>query len=167
MTIDVGDGEFQAGPENAMLLAYPNDMMDGLFVDVDEERFCFIGADSENFAELKEAAISDGIPIGNVGEEADLTEYPHNLVIQSLGRFVVDAAEESLTMEERYLPMKPDWRELSVRDGYGVRVRLGWLMSSNSLEIHYIDENENVNTHFPVPNDQGNDAFYHPNKYRP
>jgi len=95
MTIDGGNGEFHAGPENAMILVYPNDMMDGFFVDL-EDNYCFISAMSEGFAHLKEVAIAEGIPIGHVGEDADLDEYPHQYVINSLGHFVVQAAEEIL-----------------------------------------------------------------------
>lgn len=167
MTIDSGQGEFYAGPENSMLLVYPNDMMDGLFVDLDEN-YCFIQADTDGFDQLKEQCLSEGIPIGEVGDDADLDKHPHNLVIESLGRFVLDAAEESRTMEmeDRYLPPAEN-KELSVRDEYGIYVRLGWLPASNTLEIHYIDKRDGDEFRTIVPNDKGNDAFKKPNHYRP
>lgn len=165
MKIDCGQGEFEAGPENSMLLSYPNDMLDGLFVDLDD-RYAFIGALTDGFDQLKETCIAEGIPIGTVEEGFNEDAYPHMLVIKSVGKFVVEAAEES-----RELPMKErtsaNNRELSLRDEYGIFVRLGWLPASNTLQIHYIDEREGDEFRAQVPNDKGNDAFYHPNKYRP
>lgn len=96
MTIDTGNGEIHAGPDNAMLLAYPNDMMDGLFIDLDDN-YCFIQADTSGFDQLKEVVLAEGIPVGHVEEDADLDEYPHCYVVESLGRFVVQAAEEVLS----------------------------------------------------------------------
>jgi hypothetical protein len=95
MIIDTGRGDIIAGPENAMLLAYPNDMMDGLFIDLDDQ-YCFIQADTDGFDQLKEVVLAEGIPIGEVGEDADFNEYPHCHVVESLGHFVVQAAEEVL-----------------------------------------------------------------------
>jgi hypothetical protein len=44
-----------------MLLAYPNDMMDGLFIDLDDN-YCFIQADTSGFDQLKEVVLAEGIP---------------------------------------------------------------------------------------------------------
>lgn len=98
MEIRTEMGSVPIRPDNAIILTYPNDMMNGMFVDMDEQ-YCFIQADSDAYEDILEKAREEGIPEAEVGDQADLTEYPHCYVIQSLARFVMDAAEESLNGE--------------------------------------------------------------------
>lgn len=58
-------------------------------------------------------------------------------------------------------------RELAHRKGYGIEVTLSWLISSNTLEISYLDEGDNDAFVATVPNDKGMEAFRHPNGFRP
>jgi len=165
MKIDMGHGEFDAVPENSIVLSYPNELLDGMYVDLDD-RYAFLSAQTEGFDQIKEQALSEGIPFADVAEGFDENVYPHLLVIKAVGNFVVEAAEQS-----RELPLKQRSdarnRELSLRDEYGVYVRLGWLPTTNTLQIHYIDEREGEDWKVKIPNDKGNDAFRHPNNYRP
>lgn len=167
MKIHANYGEYNAEPSNSLLMAYPLDMMDGLLTVDDEAKvYHYILADLEGFTELKEQALSEGIPVATIEEGYDPEEYPHNLVIQYLGEVVLNAAEgfRDLPLVER---PKPDNRELAMRDAYGVYVRLGWISSSNTLEIRYMDQDSGDQFQIEVPGNKGLDAFYHPNSYRP
>lgn len=86
--------EIEATKTNALFLNYPNDMMSGLFVDVDEENYLYIHGDSPTFDQMAVTAINEGIHQITMPENVDLTAYPHNCVVGSLARFTVQAAEE-------------------------------------------------------------------------
>lgn len=89
------DGEIiEATPNNAFFFNYPNDMMSGLFVDVDEENYLYIHGDSPSYDKMAMTAINEGIHQITMPDEVDMTEYPHNCVVGSLARFTVQAAEE-------------------------------------------------------------------------
>lgn len=54
------------------------------------------------------------------------------------------------------------YRELDHRRAHGVEVFLQWHKRSNTLRLILNDEKEGLQYKFPVPNDKGLDAFYHP-----
>lgn len=89
------DGKSLEGNKtNTFIFNYPNDMTNGVFVDVDEENYLYIHADSSTFKDVVRSAINEGIHQITMPENVDLTEYPHNCVVGSLGRFTVQAAED-------------------------------------------------------------------------
>lgn len=58
-------------------------------------------------------------------------------------------------------------RELSYRKSHGVEVALTWLVFTNELELSFLDEAANELWISIIPNNKGNDAFYHPTVYKP
>lgn len=63
--------------------------------------------------------------------------------------------------------IEPDKVELSHRRAHGTAVFLYWHQSINALTVAVTDEKLGTTTEFGVPNDQGNDAFYHPYAHMP
>lgn len=95
MILKHGGQEYDLPPENWAILHYPNDMMDGLFVDMDDD-YCFVSAHQPGAAEFIETAREGGAEDYQLGEDAqiDFTEPPHCWVVASLARLVVRSAEE-------------------------------------------------------------------------
>lgn len=92
MIIDTGANQYEATNDNAVYMRYPNNMMNGLYVDMDDE-YLFLSEHSEFFNTVITAALLQGIPTVEVsGYHA--AEPPHCYVIASLGRFVASSAEE-------------------------------------------------------------------------
>lgn len=92
------NGEHHDVPdENVALLMYPNDMMNGLFIDLDAN-YSFVSAWQTGSDEFIAEAISLGAEQYELGEdtEIDLTTPPHCWVVQSLSRLVIKSAEELL-----------------------------------------------------------------------
>lgn len=88
------EGELiEANETNTFFLNYPNNMMSGLYVDVDAENYLFIHADSEKFDEVAIPAINEGIMQITMPENVNLNDVPHCFVVASLGRFTVQTAE--------------------------------------------------------------------------
>lgn len=88
------EGELiEANANNSFFLNYPNDMMSGLYVDVDAENYLFIHADSERFDEVAIPGINEGIRQITMPENVNLSDVPHCYVMQSLARFTVQTAE--------------------------------------------------------------------------
>jgi len=88
------NGEFDLNRENATIVSYPNDLMDGVYVDLDTEYF-FISAHTTGYAELLERMDDEGI--GYCGFEGELYqgEEPHCYIITALSKLVVATAEQA------------------------------------------------------------------------
>lgn len=90
------NGEHHDVPdENVALLMYPNDMMNGLFIDMDDN-YAFISAHQTGSDEFIAEAVGMGAEQYELGDDAeiDLTAPPHCWVVASLARLVVKSAEE-------------------------------------------------------------------------
>lgn len=86
-----GWGSFEANPDNANILIYPNDLMDGLFVDLDKE-YCFVPKFLPGYVEVETIALGIGIQQIEV-VHYDLTEAPHCWVVNALARCTVAGFE--------------------------------------------------------------------------
>jgi hypothetical protein len=79
--------------DHIAVLYYPNDLMNGLFIDMDEN-YAFISAWGGNDDFIAEA-VAQGAPEYELGDvEIDFTEPPHCWVMRSLIKLVVMSAEE-------------------------------------------------------------------------
>lgn len=94
MRFKYGDVSVEGNKTNTFLFNYANDMMSGIFVDVDDENYFFIHNGSASYEDAARCAINEGIHQITMPENVDLTEYPHNCVVGSLARFTVQAAED-------------------------------------------------------------------------
>lgn len=90
-----GIGSYDATPENAYILEYPNDFMNGLFVDLDDDYF-FVPSFVPGYVEVETQALGIGIPKIEI-VEYNLSEPPHLWVASALGRCVVGQFEQLLT----------------------------------------------------------------------
>jgi translation elongation factor P/translation initiation factor 5A len=82
-------------PHNAWLMDYENDMMDGMYIDGDEN-YAFVHADHDDFEEFAYKAKTIGINVLMMDEDVDMTAFPHLHVVASLAALTVRAAEEIL-----------------------------------------------------------------------
>ena len=93
MKINYGEGsEMELTPDNTYILQYPNDILDGVMIDVGDQ-YAFISAHTEGYRELLDEL--DGLGVGWYSvEHTDMTEPPHNWVLKSLSSLVVRTAED-------------------------------------------------------------------------
>jgi hypothetical protein len=92
MKLNTEHGSIEVNASNAVILTYTNDMANGMFIDMGET-YAFIHADSEAYPEVATLAVEEGIQILDHTEDIDWRIYPHNHVLQSLTRFIINAAE--------------------------------------------------------------------------
>ena len=94
MRITIGEDEYQATPNNAYIMYYDNDILNGLYVDLDEE-YLFLSAHHRfyNKLEIEKRATSAGILTCQMHGEVDMTQPPHCYVMGGLGRFIAQSAE--------------------------------------------------------------------------
>ena len=95
MKVNGRDGfEYNANATNSLIFCYENEMMNGLYIDMDDD-YAFISADEEFYPELALTAVSEGIRVIDV-EQFDEVDAPHCWILNALGRLVVCGAEELL-----------------------------------------------------------------------
>lgn len=97
MIIGFNGEHHEVDDEHIAILHYPNYMMNGLFIDLDDN-YAFISAWQEGADEFIAEAMAQGVEEYELGEDAeiDLTTPPHCWVVASLARLVVRSAEELL-----------------------------------------------------------------------
>jgi len=97
MIIGFNGEHHEVDDEHIAVLLYPNDMMNGLFIDLDDN-YAFVSAWQPEADEFIAEAIGQGVEQYELGEDADidLTAPPHCWVVASLARLVVKSAEELL-----------------------------------------------------------------------
>lgn len=95
MIIGFNGEQHDLDDNHVAVLHYPNDMMDGLFLDMDEN-YAFISAWQPGSDEFIAEALGQGAQEYELGDDADidLTAPPHCWVVASLARLVVKSAEE-------------------------------------------------------------------------
>lgn len=88
------NGEFDLNRENATIVSYPNDLLDGVYVDLDTEYF-FISAHTPGYDEL--LARMDDENVGYCGFEGELCQgdEPHCFIITALSKLIVATAEQA------------------------------------------------------------------------
>lgn len=99
MIIGFNGEHHEVDDEHIAVLLYPNDMMNGLFIDLDDN-YAFISAWQEGADEFIAEAIGEGVEQYELGgSEIDLTTPPHCWVMQSLVKLVIRSAEELLEIQ--------------------------------------------------------------------
>lgn len=88
----LNNGELEATPENTWIVMYPNDIMDGIIIDLDDQ-YAFISAHTPGYAELLDELDKEGVETVCVAEDNDLSQPPHSWIINSIARLVVHEAE--------------------------------------------------------------------------
>ena len=86
----------EANAENTVILHYPNDIMNGLYVDMDDT-YCFVHADAPGYYEAIHEAIAEGVAVMAFNEEEatlGLSDVPTCYVVSSLQRFLLATVEE-------------------------------------------------------------------------
>lgn len=97
MLLGFNGEEHEIDDEHVAVLYYPNDLMNGMFIDMGDN-YAFISAWQPEADEFISEAIALGAPEYELSEDSsiDLTEPPHCWVMQSLIRLVTRSAEELL-----------------------------------------------------------------------
>ncbi len=95
MKISYNEVDYDVTQDNAAVLTYPNDMMNGIYIDLDDS-YMFISSFSADYEALAEDAVASGVYEIEVNDDFDPEETPHCYVINSLARFTVQAANDML-----------------------------------------------------------------------
>jgi len=93
----INNGQIETNPDNTFILRYPNDMLDGVIIDLDEN-YAFIPKvdDPEGYEQLEADLAAEGIETVIMEPDVDMTQPPHCWVIQSMARSVIKSAEALL-----------------------------------------------------------------------
>lgn len=91
----INNGEIELTPDNTYIVSYPNDILDGILIDLDAN-FAFISAHTPGYAELLDELDSEGIESFQMDEDADMSVQPHCWVMKSIGKLIVAEAESLL-----------------------------------------------------------------------
>lgn len=97
----INHGEIDCNPDNTYILQYPNDMLNGVIIDLDDN-YAFIPQvdDGVNYNGFQAQLAAEGIETVVLGEDVDMTEPPHCWVLQSMIKCVVKSAEALLDQTE-------------------------------------------------------------------
>lgn len=90
----INNGELELTPDNTYIVSYPNDLMDGVLCDF-EDNYAFISAHTPGYDQLLDQLDKEGVGWFSI-EDFDPSEPPHSWVLQSLGRLIVHDCEELL-----------------------------------------------------------------------
>lgn len=82
MRINACGEQIDATPDNATWLHYSgNDLLDGLYVDIDDERYAYINRWSKMGDRLLQQCMIERIPIVALDPEIDMSEAPHTWIV--------------------------------------------------------------------------------------
>lgn len=96
MIIGFNGEQHDVDEDHIAVLHYPNYMMNGLFIDLDDN-YAFISTWQTGADEFIAEAIALGVEEYQLGDsDIDLTAPPHCWVMQSLVKLVIRSAEEML-----------------------------------------------------------------------
>lgn len=91
MIINNGDEKYHAHEGNSYFASYDNDLMDGFFIDL-EENYLFISKHTPHYRLVEQPARDEGM-LSIHDSDIDLTEKPHLWIVSALGRTIVASAE--------------------------------------------------------------------------
>jgi hypothetical protein len=91
----INNGELDINPSNALILSYPNDILDGVYVDFGDN-YSFISAHTPGYAELLNALDDECVGYVNY-EDPEASEEPHCYVIKAVGQLMVKSLEDMLS----------------------------------------------------------------------
>lgn len=94
MIIRQGGEDIEANRENSFILRYHNDLLNCLYIDIDDESYGTVSAHHPTFAQVLELCRMEGIEDIPVERDVDLSDVPHLWVVSALGRHLADQAEE-------------------------------------------------------------------------
>lgn len=96
MILEFNGEQHEVDEDHIAVLIYPNDMMNGLFIDLGDN-YTFVSEHQPGADEFISEALEQGVEEYYLGDsEIDFTSLPHCWVMQSMVRLVVRSAEELL-----------------------------------------------------------------------
>lgn len=95
----INNGEIDCTPDNTYIVSYPNDLLDGVLIDLDDN-YAFISAHTPGYSELLDELDTEGIESFQMDEDTDMSVQPHCWVMKSVGRLIVAEAEAALEQSE-------------------------------------------------------------------
>lgn len=93
----INNGELELTPGNTYIVSYPNDLLDGVLIDL-EDNYAFISAHTPGYGSLLDDLDSEGIGYFSISEDYNPDEQPHCWVMQSVGRLIIASAESELQL---------------------------------------------------------------------
>lgn len=91
----INNGEIELTPDNTYIVSYPNDILDGILIDLDAN-FAFISAHTPGYAELLDELDSEGVESFQMDNDADMNQQPHCWVLKSITKLIIAEAEAQL-----------------------------------------------------------------------
>lgn len=92
MNLEVNGQQYPVNGKNTVILYYPNDILNGLYVNLCTN-YMFIPAEHDMFADVRAAAIEDGVQEVEIPPNYNPENSPHKWVIEAVGKLVVEEAE--------------------------------------------------------------------------
>lgn len=100
MRVVVNETEFEADPNNSMIITCTNDLFNGMYIDHDDS-YAFIPAAMEGYPELAFTAVFNKIPLLDIQMPDDyearcryLEQEPLKWIANTLARLAVKAGED-------------------------------------------------------------------------
>lgn len=94
MRVEIEGDEFEINVHNALFMRYAQlPILNGLFVDRDDD-YVFVHADMDVYTRLYHPLREEGVHTSLISGEFDPTQMPHCWVIASVGRMLVQLAED-------------------------------------------------------------------------
>ena len=95
----INNGEIDCTPDNTYILSYPNDLLDGVIIDLDDN-YAFISAHTPGYKDLLDELDTEGVGWFSIDEGVDMEEQPHCWVLKSISKLIVAEAEKTLDGSE-------------------------------------------------------------------
>lgn len=92
MNIEVNGKEHPVNDKNTVILYYPNDMLNGMYTNLCTD-YMFIPESHDAFADVRAAAVEEGIQEVEIPANYNPENSPHKWVIQAVGKLVIEEAE--------------------------------------------------------------------------
>lgn len=96
MILNYGEQEFDVPPEQWAVVHYPNDLLDGMLIDIDDTQYAFVSVHYSGAEEFISGSLEDGATEYDMSEVEgiDFTQAPHSWVFASVVRTVIGGAIE-------------------------------------------------------------------------
>lgn len=94
MVIRYNGESLELTPDNCIIVAYQNDILNGVYIDVSEDDYAFISAHTEGYDGVEKELFDQGVGYVPMGEIDNYGEAPHLFVMNSVARLIVAEAEE-------------------------------------------------------------------------
>jgi hypothetical protein len=87
-----GDHSFEMNDKNTYFFYYDNDLLDGIYHDIDDQNFAFISKYSSAHYRIQDELAEEGAKSLDFGTP-DYNQIPHCWIIAALGRYIAEQAE--------------------------------------------------------------------------